>query len=106
MRDRQAVFNEVWEESSNRKGYSVKVHRRVDDLVSVWLISPRGASMARSGTQEEFESQVAECDKFVQRQYKQVFVLFFLWPVISGLISWLVQRIMVRLYGDMYGVAP
>lgn len=98
------VFRDVAAESSGRKGYSGDLHLAVDDLVQEWLDGERNGRrvIACGTTDEHFADDVQECTEFVKAKYKAAYgnpiLTFLLWPFIGGVISWLVQRTLDRLF--------
>lgn len=103
------VFKAVAAESSRRKGYSGDLHLAVDDLVQEWLDGDRnGRRVIASGTTEQnFTDDVEECTAFVKAKYKAAYgnpiFVFLMWPFIGGLISWLVQRTLDRMFPNSDG---
>lgn len=94
------VFDAVAADSAARRGYSRELHERVDTLIEEWL-SGNGGRTAPAGA-NGFEEQVRECRAWVSTRYREEFGIpvigWLLWPMISGLISWLVRRTLERMF--------
>ena len=97
---RLEVFEAVAADSAGRRGYSRELHERIDLLIEEWL-SRGGGPDVRSGA-SDFNQQVQECSAWVSTRYRQEFGIpvigWLLWPVISGLINWLVRRTLERMF--------
>jgi hypothetical protein len=98
----EAVFRAVACESQGRRGCTPTLHRRVHELVVRWLESPAGAQIPFANTADAFETQVRNCSRWVTSTYRSSFGVpllgLLLWPILSGIISWLVQRTLEQLF--------
>lgn len=94
------VFDAVAADSAARRGYSRELHERVDTLIEEWL-SRNGGRTVRYGA-SDFDQQVQECSAWASAEYHRRFGIpvigWLLWPVISGLINWLVRRTLERMF--------
>lgn len=104
------VFAAVWRESRGRRNYSPDLHNRVDMLVHEWLHTDGGSNIPYAAGNAAFSAEVKECTKFVKDQYVARFggehtgpfgmpiVGFVLMTILGGIISWLVQRTLDRMF--------
>lgn len=108
------VFSAVAAESRKKRGYSGDLHIRVDDLVLQWLDTENGRRQIATGSSEkDFNSDIEECTEYVTAQYADRYgrnafgvpiVGFLLWPLICGVISWIVQRTLDRMFPNADGL--
>lgn len=90
-----AVYNRVAASAAGRRGYSDELHGRVDNLVQEFL---NGTGRNVVGIWPERRRR---CDEFVRDRYWNSYgnpLLFLMWPVVSALISWLVQKTLDELF--------
>lgn len=102
------VFSAVAAESQNRRGYSGDLHIRVDKLIQEWLDDENGRRQIATGSSEaNFRDDIGDCTEYVREEYaarygKNAFgvpvIGFLFWPIIGGIISWLVQRTLDRMF--------
>lgn len=102
------VFSAVAAESRGRRWYSDALHSRVDGLVQEWLDTRNGRrQICTSATEAHFQGHVTDCTEYVQQMYADRYGMnacgipvigVLLWPIIGGLISWLVQRTLDRMF--------
>lgn len=102
---RDDVFRAVAAEGERRKGYDALLHHRVHSLIEEWLRRPEGSNIAYAATgpaDASFDAEVRDCTAWVRREYRATYgtpvIGFLLWPLIGGIVSWIVQRTLNRLY--------
>lgn len=104
------VFSSVATESRDRRGYDPILHHRVHSLVDRWLASHGEAAIPYGADDTAREQEIAACTEWVISEYRECYgvplVGFLLWPVFSGIISWLVQRTLERMFPRGTGQAP
>lgn len=104
-----AAFSAVSDESRGRDRYSADLHERIDSLVQEWLELPQGENIAFAAGNRAFGAEVKACDTWVRSEYVARYgdehrigpfgcPAFILIAVLSGIISWLVQRTLDHLY--------
>lgn len=103
MKASDEVFRQVAEEADSRRFYSYTLHGRVHDLVLDYLDSAAWVNVASAISNAEWDRQVDECSEWVEKQYRKEYgvplVTMLLWPLISALISFIVQSTLSKLFG-------
>lgn len=94
-----SAYNRVAGQSQGKLMYSDQLHERVDDLVQQFL----GSALTHEAI-GIWPDKRRQCEKFVKQEFKRQYVygnplLILAWPIISALISWLVQNTLDDLFG-------
>ena len=91
---RSPVFNRVSAAACNRRGYNSDLHERVDNLIQEWVENT--GSIGYAVSENAYQKEVESCQEYVAREYRQRYGLpiigILFWPIIYGIISWIVQR--------------
>lgn len=111
------AFGAVASEGRGRRGYSDDLHQRIDNLVQEWLQIPEGGNIPFAVSANAFSAEVQDCDDWVRQEYLArygedhrgpfgcVVPGFILMALIGGIISWLVQRTLDRMFPRSTGSA-
>lgn len=88
------------------RGYSPRLHNRVDVLIDEWLEEQdqgRFAFAAGSGlSQETWDAGIRQCSDWVKAEYRNEYGVpilgLLLWPFISAVIEFIVRRTLEELF--------
>lgn len=103
-----AVYAAVANESSGVRCYTEQRHERVHELVEEWTGTSEATSFGYGGDERSAKARRKACRKWVRQQYSERYgaeeaqaygcPVFIVIAILSGLISWLVQRTLDWMY--------
>ncbi len=108
-----SVYAAVAAESCSRMGYSDLRHQRVAELVNQWIDSTEAWRTGYDASEQDYKRQRKECKRWVKQQYKAKYgaeesqaygcPVFIVIAILSGIISWIVQRTLDRMFARNVG---